>query len=425
MTAKSAPKKVPSVTLVLGAGVSKKLVPEWDELADGVVEACNAGDQLKSSSRPRCERLPNDNQVRLELAWRALRDEYVARALAEKKADGRNIGERMLALETKVEKAWFETLRAEIYPKNRQPYLDARHAGNHSGETSPSTTLNAIVQLLTEGDDARPIQRVVTFNADDWLEYGLTRTVEKDDSERGATKFHRQFRVVSQPTYGPNSLVRVQPDSDDDTSLRSRIPIIHAHGLLCHPAENKQATASYATSNQQGRPPPYDAPNMLVFRDLDYWRMTSNATSFANHVMLNALSTSRCVFVGLSMRDLNLLRWFGTLAAEYATAWQDRWRLHFDVGDDRVGAADAWARRSDSHVWLTDSRDPVLEKMLEYRGVRQLTTNWSTSTGPDSVGERLREALEYKKSPDATASPAKAAKRSAPNSLKKKPARKR
>ena len=278
------------------------------------------------------------------------------------------------------------------------------------------------MKLATKGR----IRRIVTFNADDWLEYALTRALGKGDLKRGGAAFHRQFRIVSQPTYGPDSLVRERAGTDDDdASLQSRIPIIHVHGLLCHPAEDHKATASYASPNDQGRPPSYDAPNMLVFRDLDYWRMTSNASSFANHVMLNALSTSRCVFVGLSMQDINLLRWFGSLAAEHQAAWQDRWRLHFDVGNESVSVAHGWTRRPNGHRWLTDSRDPVLEKMLEYRGVRQLTTNWSTSTGPDSVGERLREALEYKKSPDATASPAKAAKRSAPNSLKKKPARKR
>ena len=418
MSSEPASPKVPSVTLVLGAGVSRGLVPDWDELTDKIVGA----DDLKSRKRPQCERLPNDNQVRLELAWRALRDEYVARALAETKADGRNIGERMLALETKVEKAWFETLRAEIYPKNRQPYLDARHAGNHSGETSPSTTLNTIVQLLTQKGSEGRVRRVVTFNADDWLEYALVRALGGNEPNRGGGAFRQQFRVVSQPTYGSDSFVREQRGSDDDdASLQSRIPIIHAHGLLCHPAESKKATSSYATPNQQGRPPSYDAPNMLVFRDLDYWRMTSNASSFANHVMLNALSTSRCVFVGVSMRDLNLLRWFGFLASEHSAAWSERWRYQYSEGKgtDPLRRADSWMHRAPIHRWLEGPCDDSLKAILTHRNIAHVPTEWGATSGSESVETRLRQALGYEKDPDAKASPSARQKSPSPKKAKR------
>src|SRR5215468_3452489 len=48
---------------------------------------------------------------------------------------------------------------------------------------------------------------------------------------------------------------------------------------------------------------------MPVFTDSQYWSTSATTTSFANRVMASALSEGQCVFIGLSMTDINLLRW--------------------------------------------------------------------------------------------------------------------
>ena len=77
------------------------------------------------------------------------------------------------------------------------------------------------------------------------------------------------------------------------------MPIYHIHGYL--PRVRKS-----------GR----DAPDTLVFTDRQYWDSVASPASFANRVMANALHDSHCVFVGLSMTDVNLMRWLGTHASE-------------------------------------------------------------------------------------------------------------
>jgi hypothetical protein len=132
---------------------------------------------------------------------------------------------------------------------------------------------------------------------------------------------------------------------------------------------------------------------MLVFRDLDYWRMTSNPTSFANHVLLSALTTTKCVFIGLSFRDLNLLRWLGSLASEYADTWHRRWDLHFRQGDDPLGTAHAWTPRRPKHAWLTSGVAPHHASFFEHRGIRIAEVDWRLSDGERSLRHELNKAL--------------------------------
>jgi len=193
--------------------------------------------------------------------------------------------------------------------------------------------------------------------------------------------------LVSQPTFGPDAMY--YEGNGESATVSAKIPIVHAHGFLCHPEERNFPT--YSSSNGAGREPSYDAPNMLVFRDLDYWRMTANPTSFANHTLLDALTTTRCIFVGLSFKDINLLRWIGTLAAERADAWRRRWDLHFLSGDESVKVGAAWARRGNGHRWLTDAVQSHFEEFFTHRDICIEKVDWNGTRAPDlkTVLERL------------------------------------
>jgi hypothetical protein len=377
--------RLPRVTLVLGAGVSIGLSRNWNDLTDAV--AAKAGVNL--GPRSAGEPFPNENQMRLELAWRAIFEKHGGRA----KANGRgSIGQRMLKLDRAAEKEWTELLREQVYaPPGGSPSTAADYHALRAGKAGkagskpancPAQSLETIARFLVEAESHR-VERVITFNADDWLEFELWRQLQNTGS-----RFSEHFRVVSQPTFGPDAAFYDSEQPDEPPV--DRLPIVHAHGLLCHPKERQHPTYSERVP-PKGRQPSFDAPNMLVFRDLDYWRMTATPTSFANHTLLNAMTTSRCVFVGLSFRDLNLLRWAGAIAAEFEDTWRARWAGHFDHGDDPIPLAKQWVRPRPRHVWLTDCAQRPVEDYLGHRDIRVHRVRWGAT--PPTPGGGLGTIL--------------------------------
>jgi hypothetical protein len=371
----------PSVTLVLGAGVSTGVVPDWNGLTEALQQAAGGSFPPLDPSGA----FPNENQLRLELVWRAL-VERKRKEAAKQASTKESIGERMLAVERAAEVEWVALLRSELYATRDISGAGAAYASLRMGESNgdhvscPATTLTALADLLL-GDEAAQVERVITFNADDWLEFELCRRL-------GAKEFHERFRVVVQPTFGPDA-ARYDSANDDAGSAREQISLVHPHGFLCHPGEKQHPTYS-SPASKHARQPSYDAPNMLVFRDLDYWRTAANPTSFANHTLLHAMTTSRCVFVGLSFRDLNLLRWAGALAAEHEDAWRRRWDVHFVSGDESVAEGAAWARRRMGHTWITSGMPSHLEEYLNHRGIALREVSWSE---PSTVTAALRSTF--------------------------------
>jgi hypothetical protein len=328
---------------------------------------------------------PNDGQVRLELAWRSLREKLLEQSAGSEKGHNADepLGQRMLGFDRKAETAWNETLRAALYDApSSAPFADyaAQRATGDRAARIESSTLHMVADMLGGETTRHNIDRVITFNADDWLEFELWR--------RSPHNFHDRFRVVTHPTFGTSSVSYEQDDEGEAVASYRKVPIVHAHGFLCHPGEKDTPTYS-ASKNDKGernranggRMPSFDAPNMLVFRDLDYWRMTANPSSFANHTLLQAMASTRCIFVGLSMRDLNLLRWLGALAAEHEDAWRARWHLHFQQGSESLRKGNSWAARRTKHVWLTEIEDPTLRTYMGYRGIDMRTVTWPKMDG--------------------------------------------
>jgi hypothetical protein len=143
---------------------------------------------------------------------------------------------------------------------------------------------------------------------------------------------------------------------------------------------------------------------MLVFTDSQYWSTSASAFSFANRIVNTALSESVCVFLGLSMKDINLLRWLALRALD-----RDRDQLDFErtrllkwLGDRTQGvdsllpavqdflkagltspsrALDTHFRR---HFWIRPPlTDPggFLTDFLYYRGVQAVEIDaWNDSS---------------------------------------------
>src|SRR5262249_19936587 len=156
-------------------------------------------------------------------------------------------------------------------------------------------------------------------------------------------------RVVARPTHsflgGP---------------ARRPIPVYHVHGFV---PSNHIA--------RHGR----HFDHMLVFTDTQYWATAGSTASFANRILSTALGEGRCVFIGLSMTDINILRWLALRAIE-----RDRDGQQTGKGEE----AELQTRFLDlgfqRHYWVRPaSNDPTgfVSEFLDLRGVTGVDIkNW-------------------------------------------------
>lgn len=306
------------ITLFLGAGIShSRGVPLWHDvvrrMAEWVVGADSDGELLE----------------RVRGAVRAALGEQAARRVVLKS----HPLEPQLALEWMKSKLDDEAVRARVADRigggdpsfvgllRRALYEGLRRTGD--GADALSAVASA-VRVEHGRWPLRRLARVITLNADDLLE----REVSADGVER--------LSAIARPSRSPEWGDRERPPP---------IPIYHVHGFL---PEDARA--------------PEGSGRTLVFTDDELWSTTSHPLSFANRVVANALHDSQCVFAGLSMHDVNLMRW---LAVRFEEVVRDA-KAH--------GEPDA-VRRLHRHFWIhTADDDPtgIVSDVLALRGVRSV-----------------------------------------------------
>ena len=130
------------------------------------------------------------------------------------------------------------------------------------------------------GAPERRVVRVISLNADDHIE----------------TEANAGHHPKRDPVVWPISRESTHPRSRPARHGRPPIPVYHLHGFL----PRKQATSIWRES-----------ADTLVFTDSDYWATVASPLSFANRVIAHALHDTACLFIGLSMHDVNVLRWIG------------------------------------------------------------------------------------------------------------------
>jgi hypothetical protein len=196
-----------------------------------------------------------------------------------------------LAYQHLGEPAFLELLKHELYKNAKFPITEPRFG--RSNESLAVIGRLLVAEQKREG--GRRIAAVITLNADDLIEQSVSRAAGyRDDvitAEIAATITRSTHRIIS-----PSS-----------------IPIYHVHGFL--PSDQ------WKTDSGPRR--------MLVFTDLQYWTTSAAASSFANRIVSAALSESRCIFIGVSMKDINLLRWLALRSL-------DRDRDQLDFGQERL-----------------------------------------------------------------------------------------
>ncbi len=291
-----------SITLVLGAGVSKpRGVPDWRALTRQLWE-----NLLGAKSVP---------------AW--LSDGGAApHPLADQMAI------ELIRAKCDDEPRFIAELRAALYGQAPRP-------------ADSSDTLGVLARVLVaeQAAERRRVLRVITFNADDHLE----------------TEGNRGHNPRRDPVLWPIARESGHPRMSRGAHEQAPIPVYHVHGFL--PRDG---------ATQRWR----DAPDTLVFTDAEYWATAASPLTFANRVMAQALHDSSCLFVGLSMTDVNLIRWLGI---RYNAIRDDIAAQGMYSGS----AARARTREAlQRHFWLRrDESDPtqLIGDLLLARGIRSVS----------------------------------------------------
>lgn len=308
------------VTLVLGAGVSiGRGLPSWPELVRRLWT------DLKPS-RPLPEWLAQDLPLPHPLAYQILLEEIEGATRWE-------LGEA-------------KSIKAEDVDPHEVEDLMVGKIGKHlyadSPLDDPDDTLGVLIELLKteqKAPDCR-IARVITFNADDLL-------------ERGA---NAEFDTGKEPVLHSVARASFHPRHGDCAHGRPPISVYHLHGFI-----------PWSRRYNRG------AQDALVFTDAQYWESVANPASFANRIMANALQDSKCVFIGMSMTDVNLMRWLGLRFYEFMT---DR-KAHYEYrGKSPVYAHKKATEALGRHFWLCSEQDDpsrLIASHLERRGVQTVT----------------------------------------------------
>jgi hypothetical protein len=366
-------------TLILGAGVSRSRgLPLWSELLREAWKAVFEEDpygpdeQLLRQAQAACAAagLPSTFVDRLDV-WRhpfevQFAFEEIFDELRQKGDDARLLrrcGRRSRRRPgVRSNEAWASELLTHLL----RNILYARESRYSRDQDTPPDTLSLIAEAVywnaMSGRDRRLISQVITFNVDDLLEREVSR-VGAWSRVPPAIPIYRASAVKAPRT-------------------QRTIPIYHLHGFV------PQDASRYSFELQEGasilaedaQPPAHS----LVFTDEQYWRSVGNPSGFASRVFLSALAEP-CVFIGLSMTDLNIIRWLAFDAIERSDdfrqmtgAWNDPWEVEYTLYLER-----------ERHYWITEAdkrRDPahgtrVLNGTLARRGVQIIAIpSWESKT---------------------------------------------
>ena len=296
------------ITLVVGAGVSvPRRIPNWEYLARAMWKSAFSKSRTPwAAGRESLREVPQFLPIVFELVYRQL-----------------------------GEKEFIEILRKNLYARVRYP-------GDDKAFKSSTESLAVVAELILreyKRKTGRRIDSVITLNADDLIEQAVNTLAGPRTKDE----------MLRQPIV--RSIARSTHLDPGGRSARP-IPIYHIHGFL--PSGRLQHTGSY--------------DHMFVFTDAQYWSTSASALTFANRVMSWALNEGRCIFIGLSMTDINLLRWLALRTLErdrdFAEAAQNPLisPRHFQIMRSQFGR----------HFWIRPrSTDPsgFLSRFLRLRGI--------------------------------------------------------
>ncbi len=330
------------VTLVLGAGVSRSRgLPLWSELLREAWTTVFKSDpfaaeqELLARARHACERegLPAEFVGRLDVQRHPLElqfgfEEIVTRLRwsTDQPDIRKQLGLRPLSKKRDTGAASNEQRAAQLFADLLRRILYRGQSRPTRRLPAPSDTLSLVASAVRRSAMApaqeRLVAQVITFNVDDLL-------------EREVNVGH-QRRIPYALPISRASALRPPP-------VRRAIPIYHLHGFIPLQASIYPHVMEDSWIDDAQQP-----LESLVFTDEQYWRTVGNPTGYASRVFSSALSGC-CVFIGLSMTDLNVIR----LLAQDAIERSDDFRRLTSGWSDPVEVELNIIEELSRHYWIT------------------------------------------------------------------------
>jgi len=292
------------VVLALGAGVSVGCgLPDWNRLLRGLVR------KYVPSPRPSYQALADYFDHNPSVIAGLVRDWFTSRT----------------AFAEAIRRELYDTGRfRRFYQKKFEPIR--RDFVRFVERTNP--TLCAAARLCVEDPSFRQfsspnpaIRAVVNFN------------------------FDAVFRLYMHGRYGPESLRTIERASAQTdpawlTRFPSRISVYHVHGYLQFLKLPQVRDAKRAVRRNQL----FEASDLLTFAETDYFDVFDQPGSIFNYTFRFLLREYSMLFIGLSMKDINLRRMLHYSIAELRRSYRDetgkrlpqsRERRHFAILNSR------------------------------------------------------------------------------------------
>lgn len=273
-------------TLCIGAGVSKGIVPDWQDLAHHVV---NSAYKLSISQ-------DDFKKIVADSGWSL--DSWIQAAANKFLADGRNSDDFKSLIESQI----YSIIRQKSIGMGLSRYLIQVLSDPHSAprdrvieicdfleNTFPGSSLfQAGMALIKCERSGTAPKAVLTFNADTLLETYIS------------LKLRREHYLGPGP-YGHPEFPYVQATRPAIKS-GNNIPIIHCHGAIAP----KEKTV----------PRHRDSRDRLVFLEQEYLDMAASRAAWGESQFLFHAHSSKMVFLGLSMADSNIRKWMNSINTE-------------------------------------------------------------------------------------------------------------
>lgn len=326
-------------TLSIGAGVSRGIVPTWEELTRRLV---NETFEFALSE-------VDFRKLVAESAWSL--DSWIQACANHHQLSGKTLDEFFDLIERHLysdlrlrsKSAGIEELIVRVLDRPRKASREEVMRVCEFFETEYSdTSLLAVVRVLLRAAAQNKLpEAVITFNADTLLHTLLDL-------------FQSRAHYLGPPPHShPKFLFKTVLRPLD--SANEKLPIYHCHGAIKPKAK--------ASAHE-----PRDSRDRLVFLESEYIRVATVASSWAETLFMFHAQTTAMLFLGFSMSDPNMRRW---LALSNASALHD------------LNAMTKQTEMTPRHTWITtDPSDPNMKQLrdeaLVHLGVRPgWIRNWS------------------------------------------------
>lgn len=268
-------------TLCIGAGVSRGIVPTWEELTRRLVNDTFNFTYNETEFR----------QLVAESAWSL--DSWIQACSNHFLLDGRAETDFF----DQIEKHLYSDLLAKALKSGLQDALIRilDRPQNASKEEVfavcefferqyDGSSLLAITRVLLEAASKNRLpDAVITFNADTLLQTLLNLFQSREHYLGAPPHSHPrfQFKTVLRPV----------------DSAKVKTPIYHCHGAIKPKSERTEATG------------PRDSRDRLVFLESEYIRVATTSASWPETLFMFHAQTTALLMLGFSMSDPNMRRW--------------------------------------------------------------------------------------------------------------------